>query len=226
MARKSTINTSRFARQETPRGKATKSIRKFFLIVCEGAKTEPNYFEGIKKDLPPNVVRVADFKAAGTGKNTLSVIDEAERLLEQHKKSGSTQPIDEVWVVFDRDSFPKQHINAAITQAVQKGMHCAWTNEAFELWYILHFQLVEHAMSRNQYQKVIERELTRCLGKPYKYQKNSEAMFALLMQHGDIEQAIKRAERLAESFGDRTDYADHNPRTEVHRLIKKLLQFK
>ena len=105
-------------------------------------------------------------------------------------------------------------------------MNCAWTNEAFELWYLLHFQLIEHAMSREQYQDYIEREFSRCLEKPFKYKKNSEDMFALLMEHGDVKQAIKRAEKLAETFSNRTDYANHNPRTEVHRLIEKSLRFK
>ena len=223
MARK--IDASRFARKETSRREATRSIRKFFLIVCEGTKTEPNYFEGMKNSLPPNMVRVADFMATGTGQNTLSVIDEAEKLRKQHEEINAIQPIDEVWVVFDRDSFPKQNINNAIAKAEQKEMFCAWTNEAFELWYILHFQLVEHKMSRKQYQGFIERELTSRTGKKYKYQKNSLDMFALLMQYGDVQQAIKRADKLAAVFGNRTDYADHNPRTEMHKLVQKLVQF-
>jgi RloB-like protein len=223
MARK--IDASRFARKETPRREAIKSIRKFFLIVCEGTKTEPNYFEGMKTNLPPNMLRVADFVATGSGRNTLSVIDEAENLRKQHEEKNTIQPIDEVWVVFDRDSFPKQNINNAISKAEQKNLSCAWTNEAFELWYILHFQLVEHRMSRKQYQAFIERELTSRTGKKYTYQKNSPDMFALLMQHGDVQQAIKWADKLAAVFGDRTDYADHNPRTEMHKLVQKLVQF-
>ena len=30
--------------------------RKYFLIVCEGEKTEPNYFESLKQDLPKGVL--------------------------------------------------------------------------------------------------------------------------------------------------------------------------
>ena len=224
MAKKA-IDTSRFARRETTRREATRSIRKFFLIVCEGTKTEPNYFEGMKNSLPPNMIRVADFVTTGTGRNTLSVIEEAEKLIAYYQDKNTLQPIDEVWVFFDRDSFPRQNINNAITMAEQRGIFCAWTNEAFELWYILHFHLVEHQMSRRQYQQFIERELTNRTGKKFKYQKNSLDMFALLMQYGDVQQAIKRAKKLAAIFGDRTDYADHNPRTEMHKLVQKLIQF-
>ena len=39
----------RFAREEHKRKVGTREIRQYFLIVCEGAKTEPNYFESIKK---------------------------------------------------------------------------------------------------------------------------------------------------------------------------------
>jgi hypothetical protein len=224
MARKAPVNQSRFARREGPRQTATKPLLKFFLIVCEGTKTEPNYFNGMKENLPPNVLRVADFDATGTGKNTLSVVDEAIKLKANYEKD-LTKPVDEVWAVFDRDSFPKGKMNAAIQRAEANQIQCAWTNEAFELWYILHFQLVEHAMSRDDYRKYLERELSRCSGTSYTYQKNSLDMFSLLIQHGDINQAIKRAERLATAYENRTDYANHNPRTEMHVLVQRILEF-
>jgi hypothetical protein len=101
----------------------------------------------------------------------------------------------------------------------------AWTNESFELWYVLHFQLIEHAMSRRHYQQYLERELSRCTGTSYTYQKNSLEMFSLLMQYGSIEKAIERAERLAAIFDGRTDYANHNPHTEMHTLGRRILTF-
>ena len=39
-------------RVESKRLEGIKSKRRFFLIVCEGEKTEPNYFESLKNDLP------------------------------------------------------------------------------------------------------------------------------------------------------------------------------
>jgi hypothetical protein len=39
----------RFERKESKRSVETREKRVYFLIICEGEKTEPNYFEGLKK---------------------------------------------------------------------------------------------------------------------------------------------------------------------------------
>lgn len=225
MARKEKIDNvfkKRFERQETKRKQNMRPKRQFYLIVCEGAKSEPNYFLGLKNSLPPNVVSLVEMEVEGTGRNTLGVIRQALA----YRQTIEQQPdrvVDEVWAVFDRDSFPDQNFNNAIAKGKDLGVHCAWTNEAFELWYLLHFQNFENGMRRTLYQEKLERELSRCLGKPYKYQKNSPDMFELLGKHGDIEQAIKWAKRLEEQFIGRTDYANHNPCTRVYALVEKLL---
>ena len=36
----------------------TKALRKRYLIICEGEKTEPNYFESLKLDLPPGILNI------------------------------------------------------------------------------------------------------------------------------------------------------------------------
>ncbi len=212
----------RLERKSTKRRQDIRPKKRFFLIVCEGAKTEPNYFLDLKNSLPPNVVSLMEIEIEGTGRNTLGVINQALA----YKQNIEQQPgrvIDEVWAVFDRDSFPGQNFNNAIAKGNELEVHCAWTNEAFELWYLLHFQNFENAMRRELYQEKLERELSRCISKPYKYEKNSDNMFALLSEHGDVVQAIKRAKRLEEQFAGRSDYANHNPCTRVHVLVEKLL---
>ena len=53
----------------------TRKLRRF-LIVCEGEKTEPNYFRKFPKN--PEVYDSIDIR--GTGYNTVSLINEAIRL--------------------------------------------------------------------------------------------------------------------------------------------------
>lgn len=224
MARKVKIPNhiqKRFERQETKRRQDIRPKRRFYLIVCEGTKTEPNYFNGLKKNLPLGVIDLVDLDVEGTGHNTLTVIDDALKAKQRLEQVGRT--IDEVWAVFDRDSFPEQNFNNAIFKGQSVGVHCAWTNESFELWYLLHFKLFQNGMSRDDYKGLIERELTQKLSQPYTYRKNSQDMFELLREHGDIEQAIARAKQLEREFAGRTDYANHNPCTKVYELIEKLL---
>lgn len=192
----------RLGRQERRRKEAVRNIRQYILIVCEGEKTEPNYFEGFKQDLPKGVLESNRIDVEGEGKNTLSLIDEIIRFRARRERALSRK-FDQTWAVFDRDSFPAQNFNNAIFKAagIDPVIHCAWTNEAFELWYCLHFYYVQHAMPRADYKKRISEELTKRMGKPFVYQKNDSRMYALLMEYGNIAQAKAWAKGQASGNG-------------------------
>ncbi|MCT1531319.1 RloB family protein [Sphingobacterium daejeonense] len=224
MARKIKIpneRLKRFAREEQRRKKDIRNKRKYYLIVCEGEATEPNYFEGLKQDLPNGVLTAYQIDIAGTGRNTQSLVDEALRLQTVYEKN-TTRKIDRLWVVFDKDSFTPQDFNGAIQRCHNSDVGCAWSNEAFELWYLLHFQYYENAISRRRYKEMIENHLKPILGNEFRYEKNSEQMYALLKEYGSLDNAIRNAKRLAERFDGRQDYANHNPCTMVYRLIEEL----
>lgn len=75
MARKIKIpneRLKRFARAEERRKRDIRSKRQYYLIVCEGAESEPNYFEGLKGDLPRGVLTHYQIDIKGRGRNTLS----------------------------------------------------------------------------------------------------------------------------------------------------------
>lgn len=230
MARKIKIpneKLKRFARSEQKRKVGIRSLRRYYLIVCEGEKTEPNYFEGLKGDLPKGVLTHYRIDIAGTGRNTLSLIDEATRLKE-HYEADNNRPIDRLWVVFDRDSFSANDFNNAVLRCrdTKPKIGCAWSNEAFELWYLLHFQYYENGMSRKNYKGLIEGCLKPFVGKGYRYQKNSVEMYALLKEYGSLDDAIRNAKRLAGRFDGRHDYANHNPCTTVWELVEELMKLK
>ncbi|MGF1571517.1 MAG: RloB family protein, partial [Sumerlaeia bacterium] len=132
---------------------------KRFLIVCEGTKTEPNYFKSIGKTLSKNTVKIT---MEGAGQNTLSLLKHAFELFSKSQKSND--PFDEVWIVFDRDSFPPDDFDNAIKYARKHKMRTAWSNEAFEFWYLLHFEYRNTHMSRQEYSE----ELSKYLDQSYK----------------------------------------------------------
>jgi len=219
MARKAKIDNAilkRLTRDEKSRPVATREIRKYFLIVCEGEKTEPNYFEALKNDLPVGVLSVFNIDIDGTGKNTTSLVDHALRM-----KDKASFHYDEVWAVFDRDSFSPTQFNTAITKAAANKIKTAWSNEAFELWYLLHFNYHDSAISRKQYKAILEREIIRITGKNFSYRKNDPAMYQLLKEIGNMQNAIRYAHRLHKSRNDQR-YDTHNPCTTVYLLVKKL----
>lgn len=168
----------RFERKETSNSRKVNSKEKrvYFLIVCEGGQTEPNYFQAFEKELPPYTL---DIQALGTGCDPLGVVNAAIELKNRSKK-------DSVWVVFDKDDFPARNFNAAIKTATTNNIKCAWSNEAFELWYILHFQYMNTSLSRKDYQQYIETEINSKANKgknTFSYKKNSTEMYQLLKKH-------------------------------------------
>lgn len=230
MARKIKIpneRLKRFSREEQKRKKDVRTKRIFYLIVCEGEATEPNYFEGLKQDLPKGVLTAYQIDIEGTGRNTQSLVDAALQLKKNYE-SIQSRTIDRLWVVFDKDSFSSNDFNNAIQRctAVTPSVGCAWSNEAFELWYLLHFDYYENSISRRDYKKRIENHLIPFVGNDFRYEKNSERMYALLKEHGSLEDAIRNAKRLTARFEGRQDYSNHNPCTQVWELVEELMKLK
>lgn len=180
---------------------------KLFLIVCEGEKTEPNYFRSFK-------LTSANVTVEGCGRNTVSLIKKAIDIRSKAEKDDEIY--DQVWCVFDRDSFPLHNFNEAISLAGRNDINVAYSNEAFELWYLLHFHYYDSGITRAKYKRM----LTQHQGRPYK--KNSLSMYDQLKENqGD---ALKNAERLLKSYSPLNPGKD-NPSTTVHRLVAELNKF-
>ncbi len=197
---------SRVARSQgyQKRSVATREERKRFLIVCEGKKTEPNYFIGFRNPR-------ADISVHGTGANTRGVVEQAITLRDAVAKSADAY--DRVWCVFDRDSFPANKFNAALQLAQCEGINVAYSNEAFEIWYLLHFDYHDAAMSRYAYKD----KLTQLLN--HEYLKNSTNMYAELYSRQS--DAITNAKRLHSGYKPCCPEKD-NPSTTVYLLVEEL----
>lgn len=219
MARTIKIDNSllkKFSRNAQKR-KVPKSLVSYFLIVCEGEKTEPNYFRSFPKKVGKIIY---DIEFDGGGISTLKVVEKAIEL-----RNNSKQKYDRVWAVFDRDSFKASSFNSAILKAKANNIECAWSNEAFELWYLLHFHNRITAMSRDEYKHAIEvavNEKTKNNKKQFKYQKNDSNMFALLNKVGRQDLAIKWAKDLNGKI-DGEKFANYNPNTQVYKLVEELI---
>jgi len=145
----------------------------------------------------------------GIGANTLSLVKEAIKL----NQKGD---YDQVWCVFDKDSFTVENFNNALSLARQKGIDTAYSNEAFELWYLLHFDYHNSAITRGTYKS----RLSGRLG--FTYKKNNPDMYDLLEdKQGD---AIRNATKLLQEYGDQHRPAHDNPSTTVHLLVQALNQ--
>jgi hypothetical protein len=190
-------------RKSKNRGKLPES----FLIVCEGGKTEPNYFKAFR--LSSVAVRVE-----GLGRNTLSLVQETLDIIKRAEDDGIYY--DQKWCVFDKDDFSLDSFNNAIFLAQKNDIRVAYSNEAFELWYLLHFNYYDSGVSRNQYIDMLH----RLLDEPYK--KNDIAMYRKLLDKQAT--ALANAERLLKTYSPANPGKD-NPSTTVHRLVKELNKY-
>ena len=180
-----------------------RELRQRFLIVCEGEKTEPSYFDDLR------VRGRIPGKVKGIGESPVRVVKHAIKLMKE-------DDYDQVWCVFDRDIFPVKNFNAALRLAEKHGIKVAYSNEAFELWYVLHFNYHQSATARRLY---VER-LNDLLGVPY--EKNRLDMYERLEDRQEI--AIRNAERLLNNY-DPSRPAHDNPSTTVHLLVQELNRF-
>ncbi len=194
----------RNSRGYSPRKVNTREVRQRFLIVCEGEKTEPNYFRSFH--VPKNV---AEIDVKGLGENPSKLVNSAKELKQQEE-------YDQVWCVFDRDAWTPEDFNNAIINAESQGFKVAYSNEAFELWYILHFEFLNTGIPRSDYLQKLNLLLNR------KYQKNSETIYDELFERQPT--AIRNAINLLNQYNPRTPARD-NPSTTVHLLVQELNKF-
>lgn len=188
-----------------------------FLIVCEGGKTEPNYFRALLKAHRSSAF--IDLSVYGLGMSTSSLVKGARQLKDKLEAEDGLS-FDRVWVVFDEDGNPG--FNDAISLCRHYGFEAAWTNEAFELWYYLHFEFLDAGISRHAYIKKLNAILQKKTGNArYHYKKNDKNFYFLLMQYGDEQFAMKSAATLRKRYGC-TDYSKYKPCTTVDRLVNEL----
>lgn len=184
-----------------------------FLIVCEGTKTEPNYFRALLKNNTSTV------KIWGEGQGASDLVDKASRIKKDLERKNDMS-FDHVWVVFDKDD--RGDFNEAIKKANESKIKSAWSNVSFELWFCLHFEYLNTPIGRSDYIKKLEGFFSKGTGdNNFKYKKGSPDIYELLKAYGNEDSAKAHAKKLRALYDD-DNYAEHNPCTMVDILVEEL----
>ena len=192
------------------RRQGVREVKQSFLIVCEGEKTEPDYFKAFR-------MTAATVKAVGEAMNTMTLVNKAISIREADK--AKKRFYDQCWGVFDKDDFPAKDFNQAIKYAEKNGFQVAYSNQAFEYWFLLHFNLYQGPIHRNQYKNMLE----KLIGMPYSKTEGSGAvMYNLLLVRQ--EQAIKNSETVLAEISHGNP-AEEESSTTVHKLVKELNKY-
>ncbi|RPD38161.1 RloB family protein [Chitinophaga barathri] len=223
-----------------------------FIIFCEDDNSEPLYFRSFSNDK----IKVNAIPNQKQGKlNILNALQKCKadglvafdancyRLID-----GITEHI---WCVYDRDLESEQWENISdedhlefdysIQTAQQTGLHVAWSNDAFELWILLHFEDMpaRQRLHRNYiYGRLTEifkvitprtEELDAITGNIHFNYKNSFKKRSHFLKHilpllkNNTSAAITRAEELEAQFANAVPFHMRNPCTLVHHLVKEII---
>lgn len=174
-----------------------------FLIVCEGEKTEPLYFDAFR--VPTVAIKIVPIR-----KDPLAIVEKAINYV--RNDDGYNQ----VWCVFDKDDEPPERFNQALALAKKNKIRVAYSNQCFELWYLLHFNYCDTALGRADYAGRLSNELGRT------YRKDDATLYSELLPRQ--EHAIQNAHRLLEQYHPHNPPYD-DPSTTVHFLVQELNRF-
>jgi hypothetical protein len=187
------------------------------LIVCEGEKTEVNYFKAIRRE---KRVPSADIEIVPSDYGTapLRIVEYA---IDRFKE---TKAFDRVYAVFDRDDHDSYHNALAKAEATDKKLKndegtavpfkAVPSVPNFELWVLLHFRDVLAPIHRTE----VYAELRKPAAYPA-YTKNSTTVYQDTRDH--IPAASGRAAVLRGQF-DKHNGAD--PYTDADLLTGELLK--
>ncbi len=178
------------------------------LVVCEGKKTEPQYFVAFR-----GRYRIHTLSVVGIGGDPSVLVDHAIRLSRREARRG--ERYEDVWCVFDHDDHP--HFEEASRKAEAKRFRLARSWPCFEYWLLLHFEY-----SRKPYARLPDRSPCAACIEDLRthlpmYEKSDEDVFA--MTHGRLSGALanaRQAQKDARATGERS------PSTEVHQLVEEL----
>lgn len=221
-----------------------------FIIFCEDEVSEPVYF----KYFETSKIKVNPVKKQYSGmKHVLKAIERCkDDELMDYNEQGELELTDDevhVWCVFDMDfdvnneSRDNISFDEGIQLAARKGIKVAWSNDAFELWILLHFNeinpdLPENKLRQTYYDNLTQifknlpeknEDLTKALQHAsfsYKRDLKRESRFRYIVRPEIIPNtplAIQRAKALEAYYSNDQPNHEKAPCTMVHHLVEALL---
>lgn len=192
----------------------------YHLIVTEGTKTEPNYFEKLKDEINcKHHGRISiRIEGIGQGANTLSLLEKAQKFIFENPMHYK-----HIWLVYDKDDFPKDDFDNTFYKCISlsknsdfEEYHALWSNECIEYWFLLHYILLDSEISRTEYYPKLSGYISS------KYEKNCDDIYSILKPN--LQTAISNAKQLAER-NTGLPPSKCTPGTAVYEIFEKLKNY-
>lgn len=186
-------------------------------VFCEGAKTEPAYFDVVRARFDSAQILV---EATGVGGVPSTVADKAIRHAkglrrDMRSRAGgrsSFEEADQVWVVFDQDHHPD--VPNVVVRCRDNKVEVAYSNPCFELWLVLHLEPYDRPAEASDVQARFH-----ALFPAYDHEKSPAPDFS------DLLATVAVAERRASDQAQRRQKEgapSGNPSTTVFRLLRAI----
>lgn len=209
---------ARSARQLSRR-KAQREPYAKVLIVCEGEKTEPSYFLGVKDHYALNSANVEICGESGC--DPVSIVNYGKQRYREERDAGDA--FDKVYCVFDKDSHANYHqAMDLVRRTVPKNTFMAVNSvPCFEYWLVLHFYYSTQPFSGLPGRSACAQVIDVLKNFMPDYAKSDNDVFSRLVDQ--LPFAIDNAGRaLRAAEVNDTD----NPSTRVHELVQFLQNVK
>lgn len=199
-----------------PRRSKQLAVRDEFLILTNGKQTEKNYFEAIR----------ANYKSIF--KISVKFLNDDPVALVNHAIAEKT-PRNRVWCVFDKDEFLPASIDRAMKTAKENEIGVAFSNMAFEVWLIDHFE--KCCLEKNAEKLVTDLDrILKANEYPAGYSKEDKQMIAEMLmprlddavQNADIVMQTRIRQYKESHNNENYPFCDWNSFTNVHKLIDAL----
>lgn len=217
-------------KDELLRKKSSRKPYDRILIVCEGQKTEPFYFEEIRVILE---LDSANIEIDGScGSSPISVVTHASKLYQRESSSGDSY--NKVFCVFDRDSHSTFHQAVSRIEEINQGLHEEGIAEqvqfkaitsipSFEYWFLLHYNPTTKPYSATQSKSTGAQVISELQKFLPDYKKSQRGLYQKSLDENTLQGALAHSERIYESA---KITSNTNPSTNVHELILYLQSIK
>lgn len=195
------------------------------LIVCEGKKTEPTYFEDLVSHFELLTASVIDVTGE-CGSSPMCVVRYAKE--QQKIMVGRGAPYDQIYVVIDKDAHSDYLAALDAVRRVKPESLFVPVNSVpcFEYWLLLHYTYSTRAYKNlpgNSSGDQIVADLRKYIKD---YEKGAKGIFQKTLnalKSKDLNEVIVKARRSLEAASaSDTD----NPTTKVHELVDRLIKLK
>lgn len=159
-------------------------------LFVEGEKTEPVYFDILKRHLNMTNIKIHSSK----GKSGRALLDSAISQI----KLGKFDHDGQKYLIFDKDALTKEQLLDVFHRAARENFNIGFSNLNFEVWLLAHFEKLTRRPTALSDKKWLHDKLTEKLKQPYK--KGDRKQLEIMVPY--YEQAIAHAKNSHEASFD------------------------